>query len=199
MIVKTATYELTDPTIDSQIIGLKASGATVFLNASTPKYSAQSIRKAFEIDWRPIQFLSVTGSSIRAVIVPAGAEKAVGIISSLQAKDPIDPAWADDQGMQDYFAFMKNYFPGGDPMNALNVVGYGLAQVMVYILGQCGENLTRENVMYQASNMHDVEFPMLLPGMKINTSPTNYRGYNQMQLVKFDGTRWVPFGDIMGE
>jgi branched-chain amino acid transport system substrate-binding protein len=199
MIVKTATYELTDPTIDSQIISLKASGATVFLNASTPKYSAQSIRKAFEIDWRPIQFLSVTGSSIRAVIVPAGAEKAVGIISSLQTKDPIDPAWAADQGMHDYFAFMKSYFPAGDPMNALNVVGYALAQAMVYIVGQCGDNLTRENVMYQASNMHNVEFPMLLPGMKINTSPTNYRGYNQMQLVKFDGTRWVPFGDIMGE
>jgi branched-chain amino acid transport system substrate-binding protein len=198
-IVNTASYELTDPTIDSQIIGLKASGANVFLNASTPKYSALSIRKAFEIDWRPTQFLSVTGSSIRAVIVPAGAEKAVGIISSQQLKDPLDPAWANDQGMRDYFAFMKNYYSDGDPMNALAVVGYGLAQVMVYILGQCGDNLTRENVMSQAANMRNVEFPMLLPGIRINTSPTNYRGYNQMQLVKFDGTRWLPVGDIISE
>lgn len=198
-IIKTATYELTDPTVDSQIIGLKASGATVFLNASIPKFSALSIRKAFEIDWRPIQFLSVTGNSIRSALVPAGAEKAVGIISSIQAKEPMDPAWAADQGMRDYLAFMKNYYPDGDPMNALNQVGYSLGQLMVYILGQCGDKLTRENVMHQAASMHNVEFPMLLPGIRINTSPTNYRGYNQMQLVKFDGTRWVPFGDIIGE
>jgi branched-chain amino acid transport system substrate-binding protein len=101
--------------------------------------------------------------------------------------------------MRDYFAFMKNYYPDGDPMNVLAVVGYGLAQVMVYILGQCGDNLTRENVMSQAANMHNVEFPMLLPGIRINTSPTNYRGYNQMQLVKFDGTQWLPVGDIISE
>jgi branched-chain amino acid transport system substrate-binding protein len=199
MIVKTVSYELTDPTIDSQIIALAASGANILLNASTPKFTAQAVRKAFELDWRPMHFLSVTGNSIRAAFVPAGVEKAIGIISSIQQKDPIDAAWANDQGMVDYFAFMKSYFSDGDPLNALAIVGYGLAQTMVYILEQCGDDLSRENVMRQATSMHNVEFPTLLPGIKINTSPTNYRGYNQMQLVKFDGKRWVPFGEIIGE
>ncbi len=178
---------------------MKASGANVFLNASTPKFTALAVRKAFDIDWRPTQFLSVTGNSVPAALAPAGLEKAVGIISSLQGKDPADPTRANDKGIQDYLAFMKTYYPDGDPTNGLAEAGYGLAQGMVYILEQCGDNLTRDNVMHVATNMRNAEFPTLLPGIKVNTSPTNYRGYNQMQLVKFDGKRWVSFGDIISE
>ena len=198
-IVKVASYELTDPTIDSQIIGLKASGANVLFNASSPKFTAMSIRKAFDLDWHPTHFLSLTGASIPAALTPAGPEKAVGIISSNSVKDPSDPIWDNDKGMQDYVAFMKSYYPDRPPSDLLAFGGYALSQTMIYILQQCGDNLTRENVMYQATHMQNVEFPLLLPGIKINTSPTNYRGYNQMQLVKFDGKRWVPFGEILGE
>jgi branched-chain amino acid transport system substrate-binding protein len=199
MIVKAVSYELTDPTIDSQIITLKAAGANVFFEASSPKFAAQAIRKAFELDWRPTHFLSLTGNSIPAALVPAGVEKSIGIISASPNKDPGDPTWASDKGMQDYLAFMKSYIPDKNPSDLLVSGGYGLAQIMLYILERCGDNLTRDNVMYQATHMHDVEFPMLLPGIKVNTSPTNYRGFNQLQLEKFDGKRWVQFGEIIGE
>jgi branched-chain amino acid transport system substrate-binding protein len=185
--------------VDSQIVTLKASGVNVFLNASSPKFSAMSIRKAFDIDWHPAHFLALTGQSIPAALVPAGVEKAVGIISASSIKDPSDPTWANDKGIQDYLAFMKHYYPEGDPNSSLASGGYGLAQGMVYILEQCRDDLTRENVMHQATHMHDVELPLFLPGIKLNTSPTNYRGYNQLQLIKFDGKRWAPFGDILGE
>jgi branched-chain amino acid transport system substrate-binding protein len=198
-IVKVVSYELSDPTIDSQIIALKASGANVLFNASSPKFAAMAIRKAYELDWRPTHFLSLTGNSIPAALAPAGLEKALGIISSISAKDPGDPVWANDSGMQDYLAFMKRYFPDRDRSDVLAFGGYSLAQAMIYILEQCGDNLTRENVMYQATHMHDVELPLFLPGIKLNTTPTNYRAYNQMQLVKFDGKRWAPFGDVIGE
>jgi branched-chain amino acid transport system substrate-binding protein len=191
--VKVVSYELSDPTIDSQIIALKASGANVLFNASSPKFAAMAIRKAYELDWRPTHFLSLTGNSIAAALAPAGLEKALGIISSISAKDPGDPVWANDSGMQDYLAFDR------DPSDVLAFGGYSLAQAMIYILEQCGDNLTRENVMYQATHMHDVELPLFLPGIKLNTTPTNYRAYNQMQLVKFDGKRWAPFGDVIGE
>ncbi len=196
-LVKTASYETTDPTIDSQIIALKASGANVLVVASSPKFSAQAIRKIFDLDWRPAFFLSITGNSIPSALVPAGVDKAVGIISASPVKDPSDPIWASDKGVQD--AFMKANFPDRDPNDSLTSAGYGLAQSLLYILQQCGDHLTRDSVMYQATHMHDVEFPLLLPGIKINTSPTDYRGYNQMQLLKFDGKRWVPFGEISGE
>jgi branched-chain amino acid transport system substrate-binding protein len=199
MIVKAVSYELTDPTIDSQIITLKAAGANVFFDASSPKFAAQAIRKAFELDWRPTHFLSLTGNSIPAALVPAGVEKSIGIISASPNKDPGDPTWASDKGMQDYLAFMKSYIPDKNPSDLLVSGGYGLAQIMLYILERCGDNLTRDNVMYQATHMHDVEFPMLLPGIKVNTSPTNYRGFNLLQLEKFDGKRWVQFGEIIGE
>jgi branched-chain amino acid transport system substrate-binding protein len=199
MIVRVASYELTDPTIDSQIVALRASGADVLFEASSPKFAAQAIRKSYELGWRPAHFLSVTGSSIPAALAPAGLEKAVDLMSANSIKDPSDPLWASDQGMRDYFAFMKSYYPERDPNDILTVTGYGLTQIMAYVLEHCGDNLTRENVIYQATHMHDVEFPLLLPGIKINTSPTNYRGFNQMQLVKFDGKRWVPFGEVIGE
>lgn len=199
MIVKTASYELTDPTIDSQIGALKASGANVLFDASSPKFAALAIRRAYELGWRPTHFLSLTGNSIPGALAPAGVEKAIGIISASPAKDPGDPVWANDKSMQDYLAFAKSYIPDKNPNDLLVAGGYVLAQTMVYYLEQCGDNLTRDNVMYQATHMHDVAFPMLLPGIKINTSPTNYRGFNQLQLEKFDGKRWVLFGGVIGE
>jgi branched-chain amino acid transport system substrate-binding protein len=199
VIVKSVSYEVTDPTIDSHIIALKASGANVFFNASTPKSAALAIRKAFDIGWRPIQFLSLTAQSIVATLAPAGVEKVVGIISSSSTKDPNDPVWANDKGVQDFLAFRKVYYPESDLNNRLAADGYALAQGTVYLLQQCGDNLTRENVMHVAANSHDVEYPLLLPGIRVNTSPTNYRGFNQMQLVKFDGVRWMHFGDVVSE
>ena len=199
MIVKAVSFELTDPTINSQMITLKASGANVFFHASSPKFAAQAIRKAFELDWRPTYFLSLTGNSIPAALAPAGVEKSIGIISASPNKDPSDPMWANDKGMQDYLAFVKTYIPDKDPSDLLMSGGYNLAQIMLYILERCGDNLTRENVMYQATHMQGVDFPMLLPGIKVSTSPTNYRGYNQLQLEKFDGKRWAPFGEVIGE
>jgi branched-chain amino acid transport system substrate-binding protein len=199
MIVKAVSYELTDPTIDSQIIALKASGANVLFDASSPKFAGQAIRKAFELDWRPTHFLSLTGNSIPAALVPAGVEKSIGIISASPNKDPSDSTWSSDKGMQDYLAFMKGYIPDREPSDLLFSGGYAGAQIMLYILDRCGDNLTRDNVMYQATHMHNVEFPMLLPGIKVNTSPTHYRLFNQLQLEKFDGKRWVPFGEIIGE
>jgi branched-chain amino acid transport system substrate-binding protein len=198
-IVKAVSYELSDPTIDSQIIALKASGANVLFDASSPKFAAMAIRKAYELDWRPAHFLSLTGNSIPAALVPAGVEKAIGIISASPNKDPSDSTWASDKAVRDYVAFMRSWFPDKDPSDLLTSGGYGLTQTMLYILEQCGDNLTRENLMYVATHMHNVEFPMLLPGIKVNTSPTNYRGFNQLQLEKFDGKRWAPFGDIIGE
>jgi branched-chain amino acid transport system substrate-binding protein len=199
MIVKAVSYELTDPTIDSQIVNLKASGANVLFDASSPKFAAQAIRKAYDLEWRPTHFLSLTGNSIPAALVPAGVEKSIGIISASPNKDPGDPLWASDKGVQDYLAFMKSYLPDRDPADLLVSGGYNLAQIMLYFLERCGDKLTRDNVMYQASHMHDVEFPMLLPGIRVHTSPTNYRVYNQLQLEKFDGKRWVLLGDVIGE
>ena len=155
VIVKSVSYEVTDPTIDSHIIALKASGANVFFNASTPKSAALAIRKAFDIGWRPIQFLSLTALSIVATLAPAGVEKVVGIISSSSTKDPNDPVWANDKGVQDFLAFRKVYYPESDLNNRLAADGYALAQGTVYLLQQCGDNLTRENVMHVAANSHE--------------------------------------------
>jgi branched-chain amino acid transport system substrate-binding protein len=199
LIVKAVSYELTDPTIDPQILALKAAGANVLLDASSPKFTAQAIRKIFDIDWRPTHFLSLTGQSIPAALVPAGVEKAVGIISASPNKDSSNSKWDTDKGVQDYVAFMKAYFPDRNPSDLLTSGGYGLGQQIVYLLEQCGDNLSRENVMYQATHIHDVELPMLLPGIKVNTSPSNHRFINQLQLERFDGRRWVPFGEILSE
>jgi len=199
MIVKAVSYELTDPTIDSQVVSLKASGANVLFDASSPKFAALAIRKAYDLEWRPTHFLSLTGNSIPAALVPAGVEKSIGIISASPNKDAGDPLWASDKGVQDYLAFMKSYLPDRDPPDLLVSGGYSLAQIMLYFLERCGDKLTGDNIMYQASHMHDVAFPMLLPGIRVNTSPTNYRLYNQLQLEKFDGKRWVLQGDVIGE
>lgn len=169
------------------------------LDASTPKFAAQAIRKAFDLDWHPVHFLTLTAQTILATIAPESREKVIGIISATPTKNAVDPMWADDKGVQEFLAFRKSYYPESDPNNRLAADGYALAQEMLYFLQKAGDNLTRENIMNQAASMHDVEFPLLMPGIKVSTSPTNYRGFNQMQLVKFDGTQWVPFGEVISE
>jgi branched-chain amino acid transport system substrate-binding protein len=197
MIVAEVSYEVTDPSIDTQIVTLQGSGADTFFNVTTPKFAAQAIRKSYDIGWRPLHFINNVAISVAAVLQPAGLDKSVGLISSAYVKDPTDPSWKDDKGAKDYFAFMKKYYPDGNPIDGSNAYGYGAAQTLVQVLKQCGDDLTRENVMRQAANLKDFELPMLLPGIKINTSPTDFYPIEQVQLVRFDGKTWVRFGELM--
>lgn len=197
MIVAEVSYEVGDPTVDQQIVTLKASGANVFFNVTTPKFAAQAIRKAHDIGWKPLQFLNVVSNSIAAVLQPAGPEKAVGLVSIQYVKDPTDPAWKTDPGVKDYLAFMAKYYPEGAPIDGLNVLGYNAAQTLVQVLKQCGDELTRENVMRQAANLKDLVLPMLLPGVKINTGPADFYPIEQVQLIRFDGKTWARFGELM--
>ena len=187
MIVSEQAYEFTDPTVDSQIVSLKASGADVFFNFGSPKFAAQAIRKAYDIGWRPLEFIAYTATSVSAVLHPAGLEKAVGILSSAYLKDPTDPQWKDDPATRDWLAWMEKYYPQGDRADIYNVYGYAAAQIMVHVLEQCGDNLTRENVMHHAGSLKDVRLPMLLPGISLNTSATDYDPVKQMQLMRFNG------------
>ena len=195
--VVTASYETTDPTIDSQITSLQASGANVLLVAATPKFAAQAIRKVHDLDWKPLFFMSVASASIGAVINPAGPENAIDMITAGYVKDPNDPTWKNDAGMNEWRGFMAKYMPGADITDGNYVSAYGFSKAMLQVLKQCEGNFTRENIMKQAANLHDLELPTLLPGIKVNTSPTNYHPIRQMQLAKFDGTHWVLFGDII--
>ena len=197
LIVAEASYEVTDATIDSQIVTLQASGANVFFNVTTPKFAAQAIRKVHDIGWRPIQFLNSVGSSTGAVMKPAGLERGQGIISAHFQKDATDPRWRDDEGMQEYLAFMKKYLPNIDTADGSTYTGFSIARTLVQVLTQCGDELTRENFMRQAANIRDLELPMLLPGIRVNTSPSNFFPVNQMQLVRFEGDGWVLFGDVL--
>ena len=199
LIVHEASYEVTDPTVDSQVIALKGSGATVLLNFTTPKFAAQAIRKAHDIDWRPAHFLGFVSSSIGATLRPAGLDKSVGIISIQFLKDASDPRWAADNGMQGYLAFLKQYNADADINDFLIAYGYSVVQTLVQVLKQCGDDLTRENVMRQAANLKELEVPLLLPGIRINTSPTNFFPIRQAQLSRFDGKSWQLFGDVVGE
>ncbi len=196
LIVKQQTYEVTDATVDSQIVNLKNSGANVFINITTPKFAAMAIRKAYEIGWRPTQFLNFVSASISSVLKPAGLEASKGIISAVFLKDPSDPRWANDPATKEYIAFMRKYYPEGDPYDIFNVSGYSCAQTMVQVLKQCGNDLSRANVMRQAANLRNLQLPMLLPGIVINTSPTDYYPIEQMQLGRFDGQRYELFGPI---
>jgi len=198
MIVKKASYETSDPTVDSQIVQLQASGANVFFNITTPKFAAMAIKKAYDIGWKPVQYLNNVSASIGSVLIPAGVEKSVGIISTEYLKDPLDPAWKDDKGMNEWRAFMAKYYPDGNLKDSGNVSGYGNAQTLVQVLKQCGDNLTHENVMKQAANLKNFELNVLLPGIKINTSPTDFAPIQAEQLARFDGKEWVRFGDIIG-
>ena len=198
-IVAEASYEVTDPTVDSQIVQLQSSGADVFFNITTPKFAAQAIRKAYDIGWKPVQYLNNVSVSVGTVLVPAGLEKAVGLISSNYGKDPTDPQWDNDPGMIEWRAFMRKYFPDGNLQDASNVYGYSAARTVVQVLKQCGENLTRENVMKQAANLKDFDTGMALPGIRINTSPADFAPIQAVQLVRFDGKTWVRFGEVMGQ
>ncbi len=197
MVIAEAPYETSDPTVDSQIINLKASGADLFFNVTTPKFAAQAIRKAAEIGWTPVHFLNNVSNSVGSVLKPAGFENAKGVLSTQYTKDPTDPAWKDDAGYKEWLAFMDKYFPEGDKASSFTVYGYSVAQTLVQVLKQCGDTLTRENVMKQAANLKELELPMLVPGIRINTSPTDYYPIEQMQMMQFDGERWRLFGPVV--
>jgi branched-chain amino acid transport system substrate-binding protein len=195
--VVSASYETTDPTIDSQITSLQGAGANVLLVAATPKFAAQAIRKVHDLDWKPLFLMSYVSTSVGAVINPAGPEKAIGMISTGFVKDPNDPAWKNDAGMNEWRDFMAKYMPGADTADGNYLFAYAVSKTMLQVLKQCEGNFTRENIMKQASNLHDLELPTLLPGIKVNTSPTNYHPIRQLHLGKFDGTHWVLFGDLI--
>jgi branched-chain amino acid transport system substrate-binding protein len=197
MIVVKASYETTDPTVDSQIVSMKAAGCDVFVNTAIPKFAAQAIKKAAEIEWKPLHILSSIGNSVGATLKPAGFENAKGLVSDFYLKDPTDPRWADDPGFKWWTAFMDKYNPDGDKSDAGNVSGASLAGTVVQVLKQCGDELTRENVMKQAANLHDFTVPMLLPGVTANTSPTDFAPLKQVQMGRFDGERWRLFGPLL--
>lgn len=196
LIVKEVPYEVSDPTVESQILILKDSGADAFFNVATPKAAAQAIRRVASLGWKPTQFLTNFSASVGAVLTPAGLENAKDIISSAYQKDPSDPQWKDDEAVRDWNAWMDKYNPSANKNDILNVYGYNSAQTMVTVLEKCGNDLTRENLMNQASHLN-FQLPMLLPGVKITTSPTDLRPMKQMWLQKFDGARWVLFGDVI--
>ena len=198
MIVSEVSYESTDPTVDSQIVTLKSSGANVFFDVTIPKFAAQAIRKAYDIDWHPLHLLNNVANSVGAALQPAGLDKAVGIISTTYYKDSSDAQWRNDQDYKDWLAFMKKYNKESDPADNNTVLAYARAYTMVQVLKQCGDDLTRENVMKQAANLKNVKAPMLLPGIAINTSPTDFFPIEQMQLEKFDGKAWVLIGKVLG-
>jgi branched-chain amino acid transport system substrate-binding protein len=197
LIVKELTYEVSEPTIDSQIVTLKASGANVLFSASTAKAAAQTIKKAAELDWQPTHFLVQNANSISTVLAPAGLTNAVGLISTAYIKDPVDPQFAGDEGMKWYLAFMKKYYPDGDVKDPQNQIGVSIAATFVQVLKQCGNDLTRENLMKQANNIKNLELPLLLPGIKLNTGTEDHYPIEQFQLVKFDGKTWARFGDVL--
>ena len=194
MIVARATYEVTDPTIDSQIVTLKGSGADTFFNITTPKFAAQAIRKVADIGWKPVHYLNQVSASVGSVLQPAGLDKSVGLITIQYLKDPTEPEWANDPAMKDYFAFMKKYMPDANPNDANNTYGVAVAQLTMQVLKQCGDNLTRENVMKQAASLKNFQVPLALPGILANTGPDDFAPFQSMQLVRFDGKSWVPFG-----
>ena len=197
MIVAEASYELSDPTVDSQMVTLKASGADLFYNITTPKFGAQAIRKAAELGWKPVQILDINASPVSQTLVPAGLENAKGIISVNYGKDPLDPQWANDEGMKRYKAFMSKYAPGEDANSGIATYGYSTAQLLVQILKQCGDNLTRANIMKQATNIQEYVADLALPGMTPSTTPDDWRINKQFQMMRFDGQRWVLFGPVL--
>jgi ABC-type branched-subunit amino acid transport system substrate-binding protein len=197
MIVTEASYEVSDPTVDSQILKIKDAGADLFFSATTPKQAAQAIKKIAEMGWHPVQIVDINATSVGAVLKPAGLDAAKGLISVNYGKEPLDPTWKDDPGMKKYFDFMAKYYPDGDKDSNFNTYGYSTAQLLVHVLKQCGDDLTRENVMKQAASLKDVTSDTALPGIKANTSPTDYRVNKQLQMMKFNGERWELFGPIL--
>jgi branched-chain amino acid transport system substrate-binding protein len=197
MIVATQSYETTDPTIDSQVVALQGSGADVLLTAATPKFAAQTVRKVYDIGWKPTHFLNSVGNSVGTVMKPAGLEKGVGTISATSFKDPTDPRWQNTPEYKEWLAFMNKYGLSGSTTDVQAAIGYTYVQTLVEVLKRCGDNLTRENVMQQAASLHNLQLPLLLPGITLNTSADDFDPIKQMQLQKFDGTTWQLFGDVI--
>ncbi len=197
MIVSKITYEVTDPTVDSQMVSLKASGADTFFNVTTPKFAAQAIKKAAELGWKPTHYLNSVSSSVATVLVPAGIEASMGIFTAGYIKDPTDPQFQTGKEWDDWVAYMKKYHPTGAMNDNLNVYGYTVAQLMVQVLKQAGDNLTRDNVMKQAASL-DLTLPMLLPGVNIKTGPDDFYPIEREQMMKFDGKTWQLFGKVYG-
>ncbi|KRQ00182.1 ABC transporter substrate-binding protein [Bradyrhizobium sp. DASA03076] len=197
MIVQEESYEVSEPTIDSHIVKLKSTGADVFVNITTPKFAAQAIKKNAEIGWKPVHFLNNVSISIGSVMKPAGIENGQGVISSAYLKDPTDPQWKDDAGMKAWNEFLDKYYPDANRTDNSVVYGYTVAQTLAHVLKQCGDDLTRENVMKQAASIKDLELGMMLPGIKVNTSPTDFAPLSQLQLMRFKGETWERFGDVI--
>jgi ABC-type branched-subunit amino acid transport system substrate-binding protein len=199
MIVKEVSYEVTDPTVDSQIVQLQASGADTFFNITIPKFAAQAIRKAYDTGWKPTHYLNSVSASVGSVIKPAGTEKALGILSAAYFMDPTDPQWKDDPAMKEWAAFMKKYYPEGNLTDPFNVYGFAVAQTLHEVLKQSGDNLTRANVMKQAASLKGYRPDTLLPGIRINTGANDYAPIESEQLVQFDGETFRRFGPIIGK
>ena len=197
MIVAEESYETSEPSIDSHIVKLKAAGIDVFISITTPKFAAQAIKKLAEIDWHPLHILSNVSASVGGVMKPAGFENSQGILSATYVKDGADPQWDNDPGMKKFYAFLEKYYPGGDKLDASVVYGYGVAQTLVQVLKQCGDDLTRANIMKQAASLKNFEPDTLLPGIKINTSPTDYAPIKQQQMMRFKGEKWELIDGIM--
>ncbi len=197
MIVAEESFETSEPSVDNHIVKLKSTNADIFINISTPKFAAQAIKKMAEIQWKPLHFLNNVSASVGSVIKPAGYENSQDIISAAYLKDASDPQWNSDPGMKDFYAFMKKDFPEGDVLDGGTVVGYGVSQTVVQVLKQCGDNLTRENVMKQAASLKDFRTEVLLPGIKINTGPTDFAPISSLQLMRFKGEKWELFGDVI--
>jgi len=197
LIVATQSYETSDATVDSQILALRASGANVMLTHAISKFAAQAIRKIYDIDWKPMHILANVAASVKLTMEPAGVYKGVGVISSGYVKDPTDPQWHDTPEYKEWLAWMRKYYPSGSVVDAANVYAYTVAQTMVAVLKQCGNDLTRDNLMKQAASIYDLKLPMLLPGITISTSATDFAPIKQMQLSKFDGKTFELFGDVI--
>ena len=197
MVVAEASYEVTDPTVDSQILKIKDAGADLFFSASTPKQAAQTIKKLGELNWKPVHILDINATSVGAVMKPAGLEYSKDVISVGYGKDPLDPTWKDDAGMKKYFEFMAKYYPDGDKDSSFNSYGYMTTQLLIHVLKACGDDLTRANVLKQATSLKNVPLDLLLPGILVNTTPDDYRVNKQLQMMKFNGERWEMFGPIL--
>ena len=197
MIVAELPYETADPTVDSQIVSAKASGADVFFNITTPKFAAQAIKKAHEIDWNPTHFLNNVSISVGAVLEPAGLDASQGLISAGYLMDPTDPQWAEDPEFKEWSAFMDKYYPDGDKKSSFTTYGYAACLTLKKTLEQAGDDLSRENIMKEAANLKEVDIPMLLPGVVVDTSPTDFYPIEAMQLQKFEGDSWKLFGDVI--
>ncbi len=199
MLVSEASYEVADATADSQVLLLKAAGVDVLVDMAAPKFAAQVIRKLAQLNWKPVHLLGVGSSSIGAVLVPAGVENSRGLISASSFKEAGDPTWSDDEGMKRWVALMDHYYPSGDRKSIFTTYGYSAAELLVRVLQQCGDDLSRENIMRQATNLKNVKLDLLLPGLSISTSRTDYRVVKEFRMMRFTGERWEPFGPIVAD